>query len=305
MPGSDPTWVQRFLDHLYRERRLSPHTVQAYERDLRALAGFCRQHRLPGWDGLDAANVRAYAAWLHRRGNDGRSVQRALSAVRTFYGYLLRERLAKTNPALGVAAPRSARKLPQVLEADRVSALLDMGEQDSLAVRDRAIMELMYSSGLRLSEVVALRTRDIDLREGLVEVTGKGNKQRIVPMGRYACDALRHWLETRATLCAPDEASLFVSRRGRSMSPRSVQQRIRRWAVVRGLGTAVHPHMLRHSCASHVLESSSDLRAVQELLGHADIRTTQVYTHLDFQHLARVYDKAHPRARRKRNAVKE
>ena len=302
MPGPDPAWVQRFLDHLHQERRLSPHTVEAYRRDLGALSGFCREHGLSGWVDLDAADVRAYAAWLHRRGTGGRSVQRALSAVRTFYGYLLREGLAKNNPALGVAAPKSPRKLPQVLEADRVSALLEVREQDALAVRDGAIMELLYSSGLRLSEVVGLRTRDIDLREGLVEVTGKGSKQRIVPIGRFACDALRCWLGARAALCAPDEVSLFVSRRGRPMSPRSVQQRVRRWAVARGLGTHVHPHMLRHSCASHLLESSGDLRAVQELLGHADIRTTQVYTHLDFQHLARVYDKAHPRARRKRTA---
>ncbi len=305
MPGPDCAWVQGFLDHLQQERRLSGHTVQAYRRDLAALSGFCREHGLPGWDGLDVADVRAYAAWLHRRGKGGRSVQRALSAARTFYRYLLREGLAKTNPALGVVAPKSARKLPKVLEADRVSALLDVGEQDALAVRDRAIMELMYSSGLRLSEVIGLRMRDMDLREGVVEVTGKGNKQRIVPIGRYACDAIRRWLETRAAFCSSDEVSLFVSRRGKSMSPRSVQQRIRRWAVARGLGTHVHPHMLRHSCASHLLESSGDLRAVQELLGHADIRTTQVYTHLDFQHLAKVYDKAHPRARRKRTTDKE
>ncbi len=299
MPGPDPAWIQRFLDHLQHERRLSPQTTEAYRRDLATLLGYCRENGLTGWDGLSAGDVRAYAAWRHRRGSSGRSVQRALSAARTFYGFLLREGLVNCNPALGVAAPKSPRKLPQVLEADRVSALLELPGGDVLAVRDRAIMELIYSSGLRLAEVVALTTRDMDLKEGLVHVSGKGDKRRIVPIGRFARDALGHWLRARATLCAPDEDGLFVTRQGRPMSPRSIQQRVRRWAVARGLGTHVHPHMLRHSFASHLLESSGDLRAVQELLGHADIRTTQIYTHLDFQHLAKVYDQAHPRARRK------
>ena len=299
MHGPDPAWVKRFLNHLQHERRLSGQTVEAYRRDLGTLLRFCEENGLAGWDGLHAADVRAYAAWRHRRGSSGRSVQRALSAARTFYGYLLRERLVTCNPALGVAAPKSPRKLPQVLEADRVGALLDLPGGDVLAVRDRAIMELLYSSGLRLAEIVTLTTRDIDLRERLVHVSGKGDKRRIVPMGRFARDALRDWLRARATLCAQEQAGLFVTREGRPMSPRSIQQRVRRWAMARGLGTHVHPHMLRHSFASHLLESSGDLRAVQELLGHADIRTTQIYTHLDFQHLAKVYDQAHPRARRK------
>ncbi len=254
---------------------------------------------MSAWERLDAAHVRAYAAWRHRRGSSGRSVQRALSAVRTFYEYLLREGLVGCNPALGVTAPRSPRKLPQVLDVDRVGALLQLPEEGLFAVRDRAIMELFYSSGLRLSELVTLTIRDIDLREGLVHVTGKGDKRRILPVGRFARDALRDWMRARASLCPEEQVGLFLTRQGRPMSPRSVQQRIRRWAIARGLGTHVHPHMLRHSFASHLLESSGDLRAVQELLGHADIRTTQVYTHLDFQHLAKVYDEAHPRARRK------
>ncbi len=299
MTGPDPALVERFLAHLDRERRLSPLTAQAYRRDLRALVAFCRDNRMGGWGRLDAADIRRYAAWRHRAGAGGRSVQRALSAVRTFYRYLLREGLVERNPASGVAAPKSPRKLPRVLEADRVSALLALPEEDPLAVRDRAIMELLYSSGLRLSEVVALKVRDLDLLEGFVDVTGKGDKGRIVPVGRIARSALQTWLRTREALCSADEPGLFVTRHGRPMSARSIQARVRRWALAQGLGLHVHPHMLRHSFASHLLESSGDLRAVQELLGHADIRTTQVYTHLDFQHLAQVYDRAHPRARRK------
>ncbi|MDJ0863749.1 MAG: tyrosine recombinase XerC [Gammaproteobacteria bacterium] len=299
MTGPDPALVERFLAHLDRERRLSPLTAQAYRRDLRALVAFCRDNRMGGWGRLDAADIRRYAAWRHRAGAGGNSVQRALSAVRTFYRYLLREGLVERNPASGVAAPKSPRKLPRVLEADRVSALLALPEKDPLAVRDRAIMELLYSSGLRLSEVVALNVRDIDLREGFVDVTGKGGKGRIVPVGRIARSALQAWLRTREALCPADEPGLFVTRHGRPMSARSIQARVRRCALAQGLGLHVHPHMLRHSFASHLLESSGDLRAVQELLGHADIRTTQVYTHLDFQHLAQVYDRAHPRARRK------
>ena len=299
MTGPDPALVERFLAHLDRERRLSPLTAQAYQRDLRALVAFCRDNRMGGWDRLDAADIRRYAAWRHRAGAGGRSVQRALSAVRTFYRYLLREGLVERNPASGVTAPKSPRKLPRVLEADRVSALLALPEEDPLAVRDRAIMELLYSSGLRLSEVVALKVRDLDLLEGLVDVTGKGGKGRIVPVGRIARSALQTWLRTREALCSADEPGLFVTRHGRPMSARAIQARVRRWALAQGLGLHVHPHMLRHSFASHLLESSGDLRAVQELLGHADIRTTQVYTHLDFQHLAQVYDRAHPRARRK------
>ncbi len=299
MTGPDPALVERFLAHLDRERRLSPLTAQAYQRDLRALVAFCRDNRMGGWGRLDAADIRRYAAWRHRAGAGGRSVQRALSAVRTFYRYLLREGLVERNPASGVTAPKSPRKLPRVLEADRVSALLALPEEDPLAVRDRAIMELLYSSGLRLSEVVALKVRDLDLLEGFVDVTGKGDKGRIVPVGRIARSALQTWLRTREALCSADEPGLFVTRHGRPMSARAIQARVRRWALAQGLGLHVHPHMLRHSFASHLLESSGDLRAVQELLGHADIRTTQVYTHLDFQHLAQVYDRAHPRARRK------
>ena len=301
-PGPDPAWVQRFLRHLEHERCLSPRTADAYRRDLETLTSFCRAQELPAWNALEPGDLRSYAAWRHRRGAGARSVQRSLSAARTFYEYLLRENLVERNPVLGVAAPKVPRKLPVVLETDRITALLEMSADGALAVRDRAIMELFYSSGLRLAELVGLNTRDIDLSEGMVGVTGKGHKRRIVPVGRFACDAVRTWLSTRSRIADAEEDALFVTRGGRRMSPRAVQQRVRRWALASGQGTHVHPHLLRHAFASHLLESSGDLRAVQELLGHADIRTTQVYTHLDFQHLANVYDKSHPRARRKRDA---
>jgi integrase/recombinase XerC len=292
--------LERFHGHLRDERRLSPRTCEAYLRDLRGLAAFCREQGLADWAALDAPRVRAYAAWLHRRGADGRSVQRALSALRTFFAYLEREGLVQRNPGLGVSAPKAARRLPRVLDVDHMAGLLGFAGDDPLAVRDRAILELMYSSGLRLAELVALDLADLDLAEGLVGVTGKGRKRRIVPVGRQACAALGKWLEERPALAAPGVTALFLNRDGGRLSARSVQERLRKWALTQGLGRDIHPHLLRHSFASHLLESSGDLRAVQELLGHADISTTQVYTHLDFQHLARVYDQAHPRARRRR-----
>ncbi len=300
MSGDAEGWLTLFLGHLQHRRRLSPRTCTAYRRDLEQLLAYCREQGLSGWESLDASDVRGYAAWRHRSGTGGRSVQRALSAVRSFFGYLNREGLVPHNPALGVAAPRGRRTLPEVLEVDRMACLLDLPAGDSLGTRDRAIMELMYSSGLRLSELVDLNVTDIDLSEGLATVTGKGRKRRIVPVGRQARDAVRAWLRLRADLAHAGEQGLFVGRGGRRLGQRAVQQRLRQWAMLQGMGTHVHPHMLRHSFASHILESSGDLRGVQELLGHADIRTTQVYTHLDFQHLAKVYDQAHPRARKRR-----
>jgi integrase/recombinase XerC len=300
MSGAAADRVTRFLQHLGRERRLSARTCEAYRSDLTGLLRYCGEHGLDDWQGLDTADVRGYAAWRHRSGAGPRSIQRALSAVRSFFNYLGREGLVQRNPAVGVAAPKARRTLPKALDVDRMGNLLSLQEQDTLSRRDRAIMELMYSSGLRLSELVGLNLADLDLREGLVEVHGKGRKRRIVPVGHAARESVRAWLQARAALSGPDETALFVTQRGDRLSLRAVQMRIRKWAVARGVGTHVHPHMLRHSFASHLLESSGDLRAVQELLGHADIRTTQVYTHLDFQHLAKVYDQAHPRAHRRR-----
>lgn len=286
------------------ERRLSPHTCEAYRRDIDSLCRFCHAAGQLRLATLDTGHVRAFAAWRHRQGLSGRSVQRSLSAVRTLFEFLVREGLVAKNPAIGVAAPRGPRLLPKTLDADRIARLLEVDDDGPLARRDVAIMELIYSCGLRLAEVVGVNVSDLNRHDALVEVTGKGGKRRILPVGRLALRALERWLEVRAGLARDvdrgDRRALFVSRQGKRLSPRSVQARLARWAMFQGTGSHVHPHMLRHSFATHLLESSGDLRAVQELLGHADISTTQIYTHLDFQHLAKVYDDAHPRARRRK-----
>ncbi|MEA3291048.1 MAG: tyrosine recombinase XerC [Pseudomonadota bacterium] len=302
MDAASAKQLDAFVDHLARERRLSPHTVNAYQRDLARLREFCDAQGVAGWTKLSPQTARLYPAQLHQRGLGGRSIQRQLAAARSFYRYLLRERSARLNPFDGVAAPKSPRKLPQTLSVDEISQLLADHDDSDFAVRDRAILELLYSSGLRLAELAGLDSGDVDFSEETVEVLGKGAKRRIVPVGRKALDALRDWRDRRMTLAREGENALFLNRRGGRLSPRGIQLRINEWAKRHGLGRRLHPHMLRHSFASHMLESSGDLRAVQELLGHADIATTQIYTHLDFQHLAKVYDKAHPRARKKRGA---
>jgi integrase/recombinase XerC len=249
--------------------------------------------------------VRAFAAAEHAGGIAPRSIQRRLSAVRSFYEYLMREGHAKSKPALEVRAPKTKKRLPATLDADQMARLLDFRADDSLSTRDKAMMELFYSSGLRLSELVGLDASAVDLKDRTVRVLGKGNKMRIVPVGRHAVEALKKWLAERTTLArrlpltAAGQGPLFVGKSGRPLSARAVQLRVGTWARRQGLSMHVHPHMFRHSFATHLLESSGDLRGVQELLGHADISTTQVYTHLDFQHLASVYDAAHPRARRR------
>jgi integrase/recombinase XerC len=291
--------LQAFLQYLRNERRMSPHTVTNYHRDLRALEAFRHARRLADWDALDAGLVRTFVASLHQRGLSGRSIARTLSAVRSFYRYLLREGLARRNPAAGVTAPKAPKRLPQTLTADQAARLVDFKSGTDLETRDRALLELLYSSGLRLSELVRLDVHDVDLADETVRVTGKGNKTRIVPVGRHAREAIQAWIKPRAAFTPAGEAALFVSKQGRRLGARAVQNLLRVWAQRRGIEVPVHPHMLRHSFASHLLESSGDLRAVQELLGHANLSTTQIYTHLDFQHLARVYDQAHPRARRK------
>jgi integrase/recombinase XerC len=240
-----------------------------------------------------------FAAREHRRGLGARSIQRRLSACRGLFRHLLREGTLKSEPTGDVQAPKARKRLPTLLDADSMARLLEFRGSDSLGLRDKAIMELFYSSGLRLSELTGLNLHDLDLRDRTVRVVGKGNKARIVPVGRHAIEALRCWLAERATIAAMDELAVFVGVRGGRLGPRIVQRRIARWARLQGLPEHVHPHMFRHSFASHLLESSQDLRAVQELLGHANIGTTQVYTHLDFQHLARIYDAAHPRARKR------
>jgi integrase/recombinase XerC len=288
-----------FLKRLATERRLSPHTVAAYEHDLRALLEFCEREQIAAFPALDSFSVRRFAAESHRRGLGARSVARRLSAVRTFLNYLIEMGVVKSNAGVHVQAPKAPRRLPATLDADQVASLLAITGDDPVTLRDRAILELFYSSGLRLAELVGLNLGDVDAADRTVRVLGKGSKARVVPVGKQSLSALKDWLAVRAELAKPGELALFVGRRGERVSPRTVQKRVNEWAKRRGAPTGVHPHMLRHSFATHVLESSRDLRAVQEMLGHASLSTTQIYTHLDFQHLATVYDQAHPRARKR------
>ena len=277
---------------------LSGNTRSAYRRDLREILAYCETQGISRWKDLDGRILRGFVAARHRRGIGGRSIQRNLSAARAFFRYLVNQGVIKNNPANGVTTPRSPRKLPRALDTDQAGQLVEINGDHPLAKRDRAILELLYSSGLRLSELTGLDTGSVDFADALITVTGKGNKTRKVPVGRHALAALRDWCGIRPGLANEGEQALFVSTRGTRISNRNIQQRLRYWGIKQGLATHVHPHMLRHSFATHILESSSDLRAVQELLGHADIGTTQVYTHLDFQHLAQVYDAAHPRAKK-------
>jgi integrase/recombinase XerC len=291
-----------YLDHLAHERRLAANTLESYGRDLNALIERAGERPL---DKLQVHDIRRFAAHLHGKGLDARSIARMLSAWRGFYRYLARDHGYGDNPCLGIRAPKAAKRLPKALSPDETHRLLDIDADTVLTIRDKAIYELFYSSGLRLSELTALAPSDVAHAEGTVRVTGKGSKTRIVPVGAYALKALSDWLASRALIAGHDPLALFVNRTGQRLSARSVQQRLKTLALKQGVSTSVHPHVLRHSFASHVLQSSSDLRAVQEMLGHASISTTQVYTHLDFQHLAKVYDAAHPRARSKSRTAKD
>ena len=303
MPTAPPTEavpapVEAFLAHLAGERQVSAHTLDAYRRDLAALGAWA-QPRDTKVDALDGEQLRAFIADEHRRGCAPKTLQRRLSACRSFYGWLLRHGRIAANPTAGLRAPKAPRKLPQVLDPDEAKTLVETPVDAPLGLRDRALLELFYSSGLRLSELCGLRWAQVDLDDGLVTVHGKGSRERVVPVGSHARAALGEW---RASTGARNEDPVFPGRGGASITPRAVQLRVRQLAERQGLFKQVHPHMLRHSFASHILESSGDLRGVQELLGHADLSTTQIYTHLDYQHLAKVYDAAHPRARRKRGA---
>jgi integrase/recombinase XerC len=289
-----------FLKRLATERRFSPHTVAAYGRDLRAMLDFCEREGIASPKALDSFAVRRFAAEGHRRGLGARSVARRVSAVRTFLNHLIEIGQLKSNAGVHVQAPKAPRRLPATLDADQVASLLAISGDAPATLRDRAILELFYSSGLRLAELVSLNLGDVDAADRTVRVVGKGSKTRVVPVGKQALAALRDWLAVRSELASPGETALFVGSRGLRVSPRTVQRRVNEWAKRQGTPTGVYPHMLRHSFATHVLESSRNLRAVQEMLGHASLSTTQIYTHLDFQHLASVYDQAHPRARRRR-----
>ncbi len=292
-------WLDDFSRHLLSERRLSEHTVMAYLRDLALLIEFCDEQALDTWAAVDHGHIQAFLAKRHRQGASPASLQRLLSSVRSFYRYLRAQAVLKHDPTSDVRAPKQKRKLPKALDAGQVERLLVAKGKDPLPVRDQAMMELFYSSGLRLAELVDLDVQHArQLSSGELKVRGKGDKERIVPVGHMAAAAVDAWLKLRGDMAKPDEIALFVGQRGRRISRSSIQQRMNYWAKKLGLGRKVHPHMLRHSFATHLLESSGDLRAVQELLGHANISTTQIYTHLDFQHLAKVYDASHPRARK-------
>lgn len=292
-------WRDDYLQSLLVNRRLSPLTVAGYQRDLERLFNMAEQDGQLDPMQLNHHSLRAMAARLHRQGLGGRSIARWLAGVRGWYRYLQQHQQITENPAMGIKAPKSPRKLPATLEVDDIGQLLDLPDDEPLAIRDKAMLELFYSSGLRLAELAALQWEDMDLNQQRVRVLGKGGKQRILPVGRYAVQAIEKWLVVRKDLADADELAIFVSRRGRALSHRAIQQRLAYWSKRLGMGQHVHPHKLRHSFASHLLESSGALRSVQELLGHANISTTQIYTHLDFQHLAKVYDKAHPRAKKK------
>ena len=292
-------WIDKFIRHLEFERRLSPQTCKSYRHDLYSLLTFREYSGVDSWGGMDSEHFRAYSASCYRKGLSARSIQRRLSACRTFFRYLLREKHISKNPITDVSAPKGKKRLPGNIDADRMAHLLNIPGKGPLVDRDRAILELLYSSGLRLAELIDLNVDDIDSRDATVQVTGKGNKDRIVPVGRKALAALERWHKTRLSMANSDEIALFVSNRGQRLSHRSVQARLTYWAKRQGIDSKVYPHLFRHSFASHLLESSHDLRGVQELLGHSNISSTQIYTHLDFQHLAQIYDKTHPRARKK------
>ncbi len=293
----NPThWRAGYLAYLAHERRLSALTCQHYGRDIDLLLEVAKSQP---FDSLQIHDIRRFIALLHGKGLGGRSLARLLSAWRGFFGYLVQNHSFKNNPCIGLRAPKSPKRLPEALSPDEAARLMDGNGADPLAIRDKAIWELAYSSGLRLSEITGLTLTSVSAAEGQVSVTGKGGKARIVPVGREALKAITRWLPLRELLAKSDEKALFIGRGGRRLGARAIQLRLQTWSLKQDMRVSVHPHVLRHSFASHVLQSSGDLRAVQEMLGHASISSTQIYTHLDFQHLAKIYDAAHPRAKRR------
>lgn len=293
-------WLERFIEQLQIEKRSSPHTVISYRHDLLKLTAYCDEHDIQDWPDIQPALIRGYIAARHRQGMGSKSLQRELSSIRGFFKFLLKLQVASINPAQAIRAPKQDRKLPKLLDVDQVSGLLDANTVSVLEIRDQAMFELFYSCGLRLSELTDLNINDLDLSDRtLIVRSGKGNKMRVLPIGSKAVKSVTSWLMQRPQFNAGDETALFVSNRGKRISTRNVHQRLQNWCQSKGVAEHVHPHMLRHSFASHLLESSQDLRAVQELLGHANISTTQIYTHLNFQHLADVYDQTHPRAKKR------
>ncbi|RLU00734.1 MAG: tyrosine recombinase XerC [Ketobacter sp.] len=290
--------IARYLEHLTRRRMLSVNTVEGYRRDLAQLQQFCSRQQLARCRDIHPQHIRLLVAERHRRGSKHKTLQRLLASIRGLYNFLIQQGQAEANPAQGIRPPKGEKKLPHTLDVDQMNQLLNIDDSDPLSIRDLAVLELFYSSGLRLSELLNLHLADYDQQEHTVRVLGKGNKERVVPVGSKARDAIQRWLDLRDQF-KPADDSLFVSQQGRPLHPSTLQKRFKQWGIKQGIDRHVHPHLLRHSFASHILESSGDLRSVQELLGHADISTTQIYTHLDFQHLAKVYDQAHPRAKKK------
>jgi integrase/recombinase XerC len=290
--------LKTYLDYLNFERGLSPLTRENYARDINQLMGLAGETAL---NGLQNAHIRRFIATLHSKGLGGKSIARMLSSWRGFFDFLVQRHGFSNNPVIGLRAPKSAKTLPQALSIEQAVKLVDIQDDGILSIRDHAILELFYSSGLRLSELVNLNIDQLDFSEGTVTVTGKGNKTRIVPLGSHAIEAIQKWLALRSTLLInnPAEKAVFIGLQGKRISARNIQYRMKDWSIKQGINSSVHPHMLRHSFATHVSQSSGDLRAVQEMLGHANISTTQVYTHLDYQHLTKVYDQAHPRAKKK------
>ncbi len=288
--------LQRFMQYLTSEKQMSPHTCSNYLRDLKKLQLFCDKADIETCPAIQDFHLRHFLAQLKHKGLSNKSIQRWLSSCRSFFRFCLKNHVIKKDPSAALQAPKADKKLPEVLDVDQISQLCNIEGKDFCSLRDAAIIELVYSCGLRLAEVVSLNMEDVDMSECMMRVTGKGNKTRELPVGRAAIKSLKPWLRERSLSVKADEKALFISQRGTRLSPRSIQDRFAKMGIQQSIQNRLHPHMLRHSFASHILESSGDLRAVQELLGHANISTTQIYTHLDFQHLAKVYDAAHPRA---------
>ncbi|KJF93198.1 tyrosine recombinase XerC [Photobacterium sp. GB-27] len=298
LPRSLEQPLERFYEYLRSERELSLHTQQNYKRQLTRVAEQLVELSVDNWQQVDAGWVRQIASKGMRDGLKASSLAMRLSALRSFFDFLVHQNVLKANPAKGVAAPRKARPLPKNLDVDEMNQLLDVNDDDPLAIRDRAMMELMYGAGLRLAELVGIDVRHISLSKGDLRVIGKGDKERVVPFSGLAREWVAKWLKLRDNIAQAEEPALFVSKLGTRISTRNVQKRMAEWGQKQAVSSHINPHKLRHSFATHMLESSGDLRAVQELLGHANLSTTQIYTHLDFQHLAKVYDEAHPRAKR-------
>jgi integrase/recombinase XerC len=290
---------EQFFSQLKHEKRASIHTLKNYQRDIKQLTLFCEKKGITHWQNIQQSDIRDHIATRHRQGLSASSLQRELSAIRSFFKFLQMQQILTSNPVQHIQAPKGEKKLPKTLDVDQVTGFLEAGANSILESRDQTIFELFYSSGLRLSELTALDLDSIDLNDKTLLVThGKGKKSRLLPIGSKAINALKSWLPLRQQITLKSETALFVSNKGRRLSQRSVQLRLSNWCKNKGLSQHIHPHMLRHSFASHLLESSQDLRAIQELLGHSNISTTQIYTHLDFQHLAEIYDKTHPRAKK-------